>query len=92
MPGIDPKVMKHKLATDPSVRPLQQRRMKFAPDRLDAIKEEMKRNPEKCVFAVYGKFPERELRIIATRVSNSVLSVGFLCWHRNGLVVRFLYF
>jgi hypothetical protein len=31
-----------------------------------------------------------KLQIIATRVSNSVLSVGFLCWHRNGLVVRCL--
>ena len=28
-----------------------------------------------------------KLRIIATLVSNSVLSVGFLCGHRNGLVV-----
>jgi hypothetical protein len=27
-----------------------------------------------------------------SNISNSVLSAGFLCWHRNGLVVRFLYF
>jgi hypothetical protein len=41
MPGIPPSVIAHKLMVDPSHRPVKQRRRTFAPERNQAIAEEV---------------------------------------------------
>uniref|UniRef100_A0A2N9EL41 RNA-directed DNA polymerase n=1 Tax=Fagus sylvatica TaxID=28930 RepID=A0A2N9EL41_FAGSY len=41
MPGIDPSIISHKLNVDPSLRPVKQKRRVFAPERNNAIMEEM---------------------------------------------------
>ena len=41
MSGIDPAVITHKLNTDPSFKPIKQKRRSFAPERQKAIKEEV---------------------------------------------------
>ena len=41
MPGIDPLIISHKLNVDPSLRPVKQKRRVFAPERNNAIMEEV---------------------------------------------------
>jgi hypothetical protein len=41
MPGIDPSIISHKLNVNPSLRPVKQKRRVFAPERNDAIMEEV---------------------------------------------------
>uniref|UniRef100_A0A2N9EKX3 Uncharacterized protein n=1 Tax=Fagus sylvatica TaxID=28930 RepID=A0A2N9EKX3_FAGSY len=41
MPGIDPSIISHKLNVDPSLRPVKQKRRVFAPERNNAIMEEV---------------------------------------------------
>ena len=41
MPGISPKIIQHKLNVDPKRKPVQQRRRAFAPERDQAIAEEV---------------------------------------------------
>ena len=41
MPGISPKVTQHKLNVDPEKKPVQQRRQAFAPERNQAITNEV---------------------------------------------------
>ena len=41
MPGISPKIIQHKLNMDPKRKPVQQRRKAFAPERDQAIAEEV---------------------------------------------------
>uniref|UniRef100_A0A2N9G208 Reverse transcriptase domain-containing protein n=1 Tax=Fagus sylvatica TaxID=28930 RepID=A0A2N9G208_FAGSY len=41
MPGINPSVISHKLNVDPSLRPIKQKRRVFAPERNNAIMEEV---------------------------------------------------
>uniref|UniRef100_A0A2N9FH63 Uncharacterized protein n=1 Tax=Fagus sylvatica TaxID=28930 RepID=A0A2N9FH63_FAGSY len=41
MPGIDPSIISHKLNVDPSLRPIKQKRRVFAPERNNAIMEEV---------------------------------------------------
>ena len=43
MPGIDPSVICHKLNIDPSIRPIKQKRRVFAPDRNQAISDEVEK-------------------------------------------------
>jgi hypothetical protein len=43
MPGIDPSVICHRLNIDPSIRPIKQKRRVFAPDRNQAISDEVKK-------------------------------------------------
>uniref|UniRef100_A0A2N9H3X0 Reverse transcriptase/retrotransposon-derived protein RNase H-like domain-containing protein n=1 Tax=Fagus sylvatica TaxID=28930 RepID=A0A2N9H3X0_FAGSY len=43
MPNIDPLTVCHKLNVDPSIRPLKQKRRVFAPDRNQAISDEVKK-------------------------------------------------
>ena len=43
MPGIDPSTICHKLNVDPSIRPIKQKRRVFAPDRNQAISDEVKK-------------------------------------------------
>jgi hypothetical protein len=43
MPGIPPSVIVHKLMVDPSHRPVKQRRRSFAPERNQAIVEEVQK-------------------------------------------------
>ena len=42
MPGIDPKIIKHKLHVDPLHQPVRQKRRKFAPERDVIINDEVK--------------------------------------------------
>ena len=41
MPGIDPSIISHKLNVDTSMRPIKQKRRVFAPDRNQAISNEV---------------------------------------------------
>jgi hypothetical protein len=41
MPGIDPSIISHKLNIDPRLRPIKQKRRVFAPERNNAIMEEV---------------------------------------------------
>ena len=41
MPGISPRIIQHKLNVDPERKPVQQRRRAFAPERDQAIAEEV---------------------------------------------------
>jgi hypothetical protein len=41
MPGINPSIISHKLNVDPSLRPIKQKRRVFAPERNNAIMEEV---------------------------------------------------
>ena len=41
MPGIDPSIISHKLNVNPSLRPIKQKRRIFAPERNNAIMEEV---------------------------------------------------
>ena len=41
MPGISPKVIKHKLNVNPEKKPVQQKRRTFAPERNQAIIDEV---------------------------------------------------
>uniref|UniRef100_A0A2N9G1P7 Uncharacterized protein n=1 Tax=Fagus sylvatica TaxID=28930 RepID=A0A2N9G1P7_FAGSY len=43
MPGIDPSVICHRLNIDPSIRPIKQKRRVFAPDRNQAISDEVEK-------------------------------------------------
>uniref|UniRef100_A0A2N9I8K3 Uncharacterized protein n=1 Tax=Fagus sylvatica TaxID=28930 RepID=A0A2N9I8K3_FAGSY len=43
MPGIDPATICHKLNVDPSIRPIKQKRRVFAPDRNQAISDEVEK-------------------------------------------------
>ena len=43
MPGIDPSVICHKLNVDTSMRPIKQKRRVFAPDRNQAISDEVEK-------------------------------------------------
>uniref|UniRef100_A0A2N9EWG4 Uncharacterized protein n=1 Tax=Fagus sylvatica TaxID=28930 RepID=A0A2N9EWG4_FAGSY len=43
MPGIDPTTICHKLNVDPSIRPIKQKRRVFAPDRNQAISDEVEK-------------------------------------------------
>jgi hypothetical protein len=43
MPGIDPATICHKLNVDPSIRPIKQKRRIFAPDRNQAISDEVEK-------------------------------------------------
>jgi hypothetical protein len=43
MPGIDPSTICHKLNVDPSIRPIKQKRRVFAPDRNQAISDEVEK-------------------------------------------------
>jgi hypothetical protein len=43
MPGIDPSVISHRLNVDPNYRPVKQKRRNFAPERNQAIHEEVER-------------------------------------------------
>ncbi|XP_077242335.1 uncharacterized protein LOC143882811 [Tasmannia lanceolata] len=43
MPGIDPEVTVHKLSVDPTCRPVKQKRRHFAPERQQAIMEEVEK-------------------------------------------------
>jgi len=43
MPGIDPELLSHRLAMDPQVKPVRQRRRKFNGERRQAIREETQR-------------------------------------------------
>ena len=41
MPGISPKIIQHKLNVNPKRKPVQQRRRSFAPERDQAVTEEV---------------------------------------------------
>ena len=41
MPGIDPRVMSHRLNVDPNFRPVKQKRRGMAPERQEAVLEEI---------------------------------------------------
>ena len=43
MPGIDPATICHKLNVNPSIRPIKQKRRVFAPDRNQAISDEVEK-------------------------------------------------
>lgn len=43
MPGIDPSVISHRLNVDPNYRPVKQKTRSFAPERNQAIHEEVER-------------------------------------------------
>jgi hypothetical protein len=43
MPGIDPSTICHKLNVDPSIRPVKQKRLVFAPDKNQAISDEVEK-------------------------------------------------
>ena len=43
MPGIPPEVIEHSLHVNLDAKPIKQRLRRFAPDRRDAIKEEIKK-------------------------------------------------
>ena len=43
MPGIDPSVITHRLNVYPSSKPIQQKKRVFAPERDNAIKEEVQK-------------------------------------------------
>jgi hypothetical protein len=43
MPGIDPSTICHKLNVNPSIRPIKQKRRVFAPDRNQAISDEVEK-------------------------------------------------
>ena len=43
MPGIDPSVITHRLNVHPSFKSVQQKKMVFAPERDNAIKEELQK-------------------------------------------------
>jgi hypothetical protein len=43
MPGIDPSVISHRLNVDPNYRPIKHKRRSFAPERNQAIHEEVER-------------------------------------------------
>jgi hypothetical protein len=43
MPGIDPSIIVHQLNVDPSCRPVKQRRRTFAPERNQAITNEVQK-------------------------------------------------
>uniref|UniRef100_A0A2N9HAM0 Uncharacterized protein n=1 Tax=Fagus sylvatica TaxID=28930 RepID=A0A2N9HAM0_FAGSY len=45
MPGINPSIISHKLNVDPSLRPIKQKRRVFAPERNNAIMEEVGQTP-----------------------------------------------
>jgi len=45
MPGIDPDFLCHRLAMDPQVRPVRQRRRKFNEERRQAIRDETQKTP-----------------------------------------------
>ena len=57
MPGIDPDLLSHRLAMDPQVKPVRQRRRKFNEEKRQAIREET----QKLLFAGHIKevqYPE----------------------------------
>ena len=43
MPGISPEEIVHVLNVDPDMKPVKQKRRKFAPERVEAIAEEVKK-------------------------------------------------
>ncbi|XP_074377029.1 uncharacterized protein LOC141718547 [Apium graveolens] len=57
MPGIDPNLITHRLNVDPTRKALKQKKRTYAPDRLEAIKHEVKKLLE-VGFIEEVQFPE----------------------------------
>lgn len=70
MPGIDPLVMVHKLNVDPSYKPIKQRRRTFAPERNQAIAEEVKKLLE-AGFIREVDYPEWLANVVLVKKSNN---------------------
>ncbi|XP_074356984.1 uncharacterized protein LOC141696753 [Apium graveolens] len=57
MPGIDPNLIPHRLNVDPNRKAVKQKKRTYAPDRLEAIKQEVERLLE-AGFIEEVQFPE----------------------------------
>ncbi|XP_074362238.1 uncharacterized protein LOC141702473 [Apium graveolens] len=57
MPGIDPNLITHKLNVNPTQKAVKQKKRTYAPNRLEAIKQEVEKLLE-YVFIEEVKFPE----------------------------------
>ncbi|XP_068486802.1 uncharacterized protein [Phaseolus vulgaris] len=69
MPGIDPDLLSHRLAMDPQVKPVRQRRRKFNEERRQAIREET----QKLLAAGHIKevqYPEWLANVVLVKKSN----------------------
>ena len=69
MPGIDPKLMCHKLAVYPGSRPVQQRRRKLRPERSQAVEEQVQALLE-AGFIREVKYPLWLANVVLVKKSN----------------------
>ena len=69
MPGIDPKLMCHKLAVYPGSRPVQQRRRKLGPERSQAVEEQVQALLE-AGFIREVKYPLWLANVVLVKKSN----------------------
>ncbi|XP_059458240.1 uncharacterized protein LOC132187819 [Corylus avellana] len=69
MPGIDPEDILHQLNVDPSVKPVKQKRRKFAPERNEAIAEEVEKLL-KARFIEEVYYPDWLANVVLVKKSN----------------------
>ena len=69
MPGISRDVAEHKLSVDPSMKPVQQKKRKFAPDRQKAVEEEVSKLI-KAGFIQEARYPEWIANVVMVPKSN----------------------
>ena len=69
MPGIDPRVITHRLNVSPSFKPIRQKKRVFAPERKNAIKDEVhKLMAAKFIREVY--YPDWLANVVMVRKAN----------------------
>ena len=69
MPGIDPSVITHRLNMYPSFKPIRQKKMVFAPERDNAIKEEV----QKLIIAKFIRevyYPDWLANVVMVKKAN----------------------
>ncbi|XP_074352303.1 uncharacterized protein LOC141691463 [Apium graveolens] len=75
MPGIDPNLITHKLNVDPTQKAVQQKKITYAPNRLEAIKQESEKLLEAGFFEEV-QFPEWLVNPVMVKKSNGEWRMG----------------
>ena len=71
MPGIDPIVITHRLNVCPSFKPVRQKKWVFAPERNNAIKDEVQKlMAAKFIREVYYPYPDWLANVVMVKKAN----------------------
>ena len=90
MPGIDPSVITHRLNVYPSSKPVQQKKRVFAPERDNAIKEEVQKlTVAKFIREVY--YPDWLANVVMVKKANSKWGTCVNVWRALKVAVCFAF-